>query len=214
MKILLVLSLLFAGQAFAQDRGEVARGIRKLSVIIEDATFDTDANIRDLTRAKEFMQRALRLVNNRGGGSADPQVYKECLQYAYEKYRRGLPNSGAMDRAQDKCTNVVDMDVLRFLFEKHFRGLSNVGAMDKATEQATYGTKEKLHIIEFAYKKHFRGLTSSGAATKAVLNAKLLRVNRNGSDIQCLQKYYDIYFRSLTSSAAMDKSAEVCSRLE
>ena len=53
-----------------------------------------------------------------------------------------------MDRSQNICKRVVDLEVLDFLYSKHFRDLSAGEAMQSAGEEATRGVERQLTLIE------------------------------------------------------------------
>ena len=197
------------GAAYAQDRRLVKQQIQDLSIRIERDAPYSEADLRDLREAKTLLREALALVNNRGGGNS--QVYKLCVNYAFEKYKRSMSQSQALTRAQKNCKTVADMKVLEFLYEKHYRGTTSSAAMDLATTQADRKTEGRLNLIEFAYEKHYRGTTSSAAATKAVKNIASLR--RNRGTLACFEQYYPIHYRSNTSSRAMDLTVQSCSNL-
>lgn len=211
MKLLLmtIVSLAVTSTSFAQDRRLVKQQIQDLGIKIERDAPYSDASLTDLQEAKTLLREALNLVNNRGTGNSN--VYKLCLNYAYEKYKRQYSNSDALQRAQTKCRTVADMDVLKFLFEKHFRVSSNGDAMDLATRQADRRVKGRLELIKFAYSKHFRVTNSSDAATKSVKNMYSLK--RNRGSLACFNQYYPVHSRTNNPSVAMDKTVETCSLL-
>ncbi|MBK25158.1 MAG: hypothetical protein CME70_14285 [Halobacteriovorax sp.] len=206
---IVIMTFCLAGSLFAQDRRLIKQQIRDLSLRIERDAPYSDATINDLREAKDMMRQSLALINNNGGGNTE--IYKLCINYAFEKYKRQYSQSDALDRAQTNCRNVADIDILKFLFEKHYRGNTNGAAMDLATAQSDFRVKGRLDLIEFAYDKHYKGNTSSQAATKAVENMRIIR-NTRGT-LSCFQEYFPIHYRGNTSSVAMDKTAQTCSRL-
>lgn len=204
-----IMSFCLAGSLFAQDRRQLKQQITDLSIRIERDAPYSDADTRDLLEARDMLRDALRLVNNRGGGNS--QVYKLCINFAYDKYKRNYNDSQALTRAQTKCRSVADMDILNFLYEKHYRNTNASGATDLATEQSDRRVEGKLELIQFAYEKHYRNTNSTGAANKAVENARLQR--RNRGTLACYQQYYPIHYRTNNATRAMDLTAETCSQM-
>jgi hypothetical protein len=202
--VLIVLCL--TGSLAAQDRRAVKQQIRDLSLRIDRDAPYSEADISELTEARELLREGLALINGQGGGGA----FKLCINFAFEQYKRQYSSSAALERAQVKCKKVTDMAVLEFLFEQHKRNQSSGSAMDLATSQTDSGVKGKIALIEFAHEKHSRNMNSSNAATKSVGNARMQKRNRGA--LACFQKYYDVHSRANSASAAMDKTADTCSR--
>ncbi len=192
---------------WAQDRRAIKRQISDLSLRMDREAPYSDADTEDLLEARDLLKEGLILIAGQGGGGGD---FKLCINYAFEQYKRQYSSSAALERAQVKCKNVVDMKVLEFLFEKHKRNQSAGGAMDLATSQSDRSVKGKVELIEFSYDKHSRNTSSTSAATKAVTNARAQK--RNRGTLACFNQYFPIHSRTNSSSVAMDKTSDTCSR--
>lgn len=201
-----VLILCLTGSLWAQDRRAIKRQISDLSLRIDREAPYSEADTSALIEARDLLRDGLTLLSGQGGGGD----FKLCINFAFEQYKRQYNSSDALDRAQTKCRNVVDMDVLEFLFDKHKRNLSASAAMDMATSQSDRSVKGKVELVEFSYDKHSRNLSSSSAATKAVANAQ--RQKRNRGALDCFKEYYAVHSRTNSASSAMDKTSETCSR--
>lgn len=207
--IAIIFSLLAAQSLFAQSRGDLLDQIRNLSNAVEGQTYVTQASNLDLFEAQRKLAEAYNLLQ-KAGGPTDPNVYKQCVTWAFETYKWEMNQGDALDRAQRNCQRTADLQVANFLYDKHYRDVTRVQAMDLALQQATYEVIDRLDIIDYAYDKHFRDLTSTQAATRARNNAAVLPDTRNG--LTCIKKYYPIYFRDNTSTVSMDKAAQACAR--
>ncbi|MFT6069122.1 MAG: hypothetical protein ACJAT2_000401 [Bacteriovoracaceae bacterium] len=200
------LIICLTGSLWAQDRRAIKRQISDLSLRIEREAPYSEADTEDLLEARDLLREGLVLIGGQGGGGD----FKLCINYAFEQYKRQYSSSAALERAQVKCKNVVDMKVLEFLFDKHKRNQSVGSAMDLATSQSDRTVKGKVELIEFSYDKHSRNTSSTSAATKAVMNARAQRNSRGA--LACFNQYYPIHSRTNSSTVAMDKTSETCSR--
>ena len=199
--------LFLSSSLWAQDRRDIKRQISDLSLRIDREAPYSEADTNDLLEARDLLRDGLSLIKGTSGGGGN---LKLCTSFAYEQYKRQYSSSAALERAQLNCRNVADMAILEFLFEKHNRNQSAGSAMDMATSEANSSVKGRVELIEFAYEKHSRNTSSSSAATKAVLNAKSQKRSRGA--LACFNQYYAIHSRTNSASAAMDKTAETCSR--
>ena len=204
LAVLLAFILTFTS-AFAQSRASLKREIRKLTVVLEDETYNTDADIRTLMNAKIQVQNAIKLLRD-GGNDRD---YRDCVKFSFEKLKQSMSDSRALDAAQKVCKSVKSFEIYTYLFEKYNANYSSKSAIEKAANKATAETKGKLSLLEFAWEKHNRNYSSSSAADKAIEN--IIVQNRRGA-LECFEEYYAIYSRNYSSSSAMDRTAQACAQ--
>lgn len=185
----------------AKNRRSIER-IEQLAYEIERNIRFSQASSQDLARIESYLERAVELMNDDSG-----DTYRECVDFAYRAYRRGMTDSRALDRAQERCGEVADIEVLEFLYDAFSRGLASTQAMDRAAFESGHKVAGKIKMIEFAYDKYSRGLASVQAATRA---AQAVHQVSTSNGLSCFERYYPIYSRNHASVQAMDRTASSC----
>lgn len=187
-------------QAHADD--SIKHQILQAAQALESELLDSTASENSLKEALRNVENARRLVAGQGG---DPQTRKQCIDFAYSKYRTNHSSDVAMDKAGESCRGVDDIAVLKFLFEKHHTSHSSSDSMDEAAQGAK-GVAGKLNIVTFSFSKYHTNHSSSDAATKASDGAKKVGVEA----LECLVPAFERYHTNHSSSDAMDKAFNAC----
>jgi len=201
---IIIISLFSFG---VQADANVRRDIGHLAWQIEREVRDSGATLNQLEQVRSLMQESLDILQAGGG---HPDLVEQCIEISFNQYRRQLPTSVALTRAQQRCQAVQDINVLTFLLTQHRRQLAAIEATDLSIEQASLaGIRGKLELVEYAFEKYNRQMPTTDAATRAAFAT--LRVPLE-SGLRCFERDYPRYSRSLPSVEAMDRTAHGCGR--
>lgn len=202
--LILFLTLFLTLESYAQSRGDALRQIRRKVVEIEDATYETEASMQKLAKALKDLEKVRRNLLN----GSDDSIYQGCVDFSYPILDRFMSSSDTLDRAMAICPEVTDLEVLNFVYTQLDRVMSGRDAITKAAQVAREDLTDKLEVLTYAFEKHNRNHSRSSAIEKAIKNARISSINA----VVCFKKYYPTYSRSQSSNAAMDRTAQTCSR--
>lgn len=207
MKKIFVILLALTTSAFAQsERTQLVDSIKNRAAGIQKIiSASSDTPIEQLREIERLIVEAAEIL--RTGSSTDERVRQECLDFAFTTYYRTMSRTQALDRANQKCSNIEDMEILKYAYEIFYRTNSSSNALDLAIDASSGSTKGKFKMLEFSFDKHYRTESSQNALKKALENIKVSSASRG---LSCYQQYFDQFYRYDSASRAMDKTAEFC----
>lgn len=205
--LIIIAGLLLSANLFAQTRGDILRSIRDLSYQVENETYNTQANQRELQEARRLMQQALDKLTDLGGGD----TFLECRTFVFPILDRTMTPSDALNEAIRLCRNVEAVEEMKYLYSKYDRGLTSRDAITRAARVATGQLIGKLDLLRFAYEKYDRQLTARDAADRAVQGVSSIPYTRSPNRVlNCFQSSFPIYDRTMPAASAMDETIKAC----
>ena len=200
MKIFSVFIVFLSFQSFAQN--STKEQIKNLSNSIYMEADLTTASLGAQNEAINLLRKAYDLISN----SSNSNNNQECVDFAYQKYYISQSSSAALDNAILLCKKVYDNDLLQQFYNWFYLSQSSTSAIESAARYTGYDQAGKLDEAKFIYSKYYLAQSSTESANRTGTVLSQVKLH----SVACLQKYFDIYYKTMSATAAMDKTIPAC----